>query len=273
MIKINDEVYEYSKFPNGEIRFTDVRITNSPAIIEWIYENNEEFFIIQMLVKYLREYCNSIALEVPFCPYGQQDRKIKGQIFSFKYFAQILNDMNLDDVTFYDPHSIVMNAAIKNSTIKYLDLSKEKMEEFQYDMAFYPDNGAAKKYSEIYPDIPYRYGNKKRNLDNGDIICYEVIADKQEIEGKNILIVDDLCMGGTTFKEAAKALKEMGAKRIGLQITFLMPNSLEFVKNIKDFGIDEIITYEDGISQFVLNQIDKEDSEMLYYDEISKEIN
>lgn len=262
MITVNRQEYTFSHFPNGEIKFPEIpapdslmdyaQIITSGDVIEWIFEKNEEFFVIQMLVKFLQNRGHKIILHVPFCPYGQQDRKIPGQLFSFKYFAQILNDMNLNEVVFLDPHSLVMDAAIKNSSVRYLDIS-EQMEE--YDMLFYPDNGAAKKYSEIYPGRPYRFGNKKRNLDTGEILKYEVLADRGDIEGKKVLIVDDLCMGGRTFKEAAKALKELGAAKIGLQITHLMPESQTFIQELKSFGIEELFTTFKGISSRTVRMV------------------
>lgn len=262
MITVNRQEYTFSHFPNGEIKFPEIpapaslmdyaQIITSGDVIEWIFEKNEEFFVIQMLVKFLQNRGHKISLHVPFCPYGQQDRKIPGQLFSFKYFAQILNDMNLNEVVFLDPHSLVMDAAVRNSSVRYLDIS-EQMEE--YDMLFYPDNGAAKKYSEIYSGRPYRFGNKKRNLDTGEILKYEVIADRGDIEGKKVLIVDDLCMGGRTFKEAAKALKELGAAKIGLQITHLMPESQTFIQELKSFGIEELFTTFKGISSRTVRMV------------------
>jgi ribose-phosphate pyrophosphokinase len=264
MIKINGVEYQYSRFPNGEIKFPEIpapesiadlaHITADGDTIDWVFENNEEFFVIQILVKELKDKGRRVNLHMPFCPYGQQDRKMPGQLFSFKYFAQMLNDMDLDRVMFIDPHSLVMNAAIKHSLVRYLDLRWTQSE--KYDLLFYPDNGAAKKYSEVYPGQPYRFGNKKRNLETGEILKYEVIADKSDIEGKQVLIVDDLCMGGRTFREAAKALKELGAKSVGLQITHFMPESVMFLSNFKESGIDDIYTYFDGISQIPLRQFE-----------------
>lgn len=47
----------------------------------------------------------------------------------------------------------------------------------------------------------------------------DVAGDVDNIEGKNILIVDDICSKGGTFYFSAKKLKELGAKNIYLHIT------------------------------------------------------
>lgn len=44
-------------------------------------------------------------------------------------------------------------------------------------------------------------------------------------------------MDGRTFKEAAKALNNMGATQIDLYITHLMPAAEDFFLNYKDYGI------------------------------------
>lgn len=261
MIEVNGKEYTYSLFPNGEIKFFEVlgpasladaaKLYSTGHTIKWVFESNEEFFVLQMIVKHLKEIGGGypVSLFMPYCPYGQQDRRMDGQLFSFKYFAQLLNDLQLDRVHFLDPHSGVMDAAISHSKVSYIHLDETMR---GYDLLFYPDNGAAKKYSEVYPGRPYRFGNKKRNLDTGDILKYEVIADKTDIENKKVLIVDDLCMGGRTFQSAAQALKELGAKKIGLQITHLMPESVTFVQEFQKYDINELYTYVDGISGHVV---------------------
>jgi len=253
MIKINYSDLDKNYFPNNEFKFImpyrEWWKDEEVYTIEWIFENNEEIFLIQMLKKYLDDKNIKCELNVPFLPYGQQDRPIKDQLFSFKYFAQIINDMKFTKVSFCDPHSLVMQACINNAEVYYLKPLKD------YDLVFYPDNGACKKYSEIY-DFPYRYGNKKRNLDTGEIIKYEVIGERSDFEGKYILIIDDLCMGGRTFKEASLALYKMGARCIDLQIAHFMPNSVDFLKHHKEYGIKSIYTHIGGISSIPLSLLD-----------------
>jgi ribose-phosphate pyrophosphokinase len=149
-------------------------------------------------------------------------------------------------VEVYDPHSNVLPALL-NHCKEYYPVNDFLLDETYYndglpwDLLFFPDNGAAKKYSEAL-DEPYRFGNKKRNLDTGEIVCYEVIADKADIEGKKILIVDDMVMGGRTFVEAAKTLREMGASQVDLYVTHLKPESRKFYNSKGNGLIDNIYT-------------------------------
>lgn len=247
MLYLNGEIIPIEHFPNSEVKIqTPIdcdRYINDKYTFDFslIFENNEEIFVMALLCEYLKDKYpnNRIYLYCYFLPYGQADRECGGNIFTFKYFANLINQMGFSEVIFFDPHSPVMVAAINHARLIPIEiLSTEK-----YDLFFYPDAGAAKKYSEIF-NAPYRFGNKKRDLTTGEIIRYEVIADREETEGKRILIIDDICMGGRTFKEAAKALHEMGAKQIDLQITHLMPVAKDFCHNYKDFYIDNFYSYD-----------------------------
>ena len=59
----------------------------------------------------------------------------------------------------------------------------------------------------------------KRDRATGQIKGIDVGGDVDNIAGKNILIVDDICSKGGTFYFSAKKLKELGAKNIYLHIT------------------------------------------------------
>lgn len=262
MIIIDGTPYEWERFPNNEIKFPVVG-TGAEKQITWLWENNEEFFVIQMITKHLKDNDGKVKLVVPFCPYGQQDRKMPDQLFSWKYFAQLVNDAGFYSVVIVDPHSRVMAASLNHCFVTYPELDMNTMFRIGYDLVFYPDNGAAKKYSEIYTDVPYRFGNKKRDLKTGEILGYEVIADKKDIEGQKILIVDDICMGGRTFKEAAKALLEMGAECVGLQITHFMPQAEEFLKHFREYGISEVYTYGDGVSRLIYTKLTKDECKFI----------
>jgi ribose-phosphate pyrophosphokinase len=89
------------------------------------------------------------------------------------------------------------------------------------DYVFYPDAGAMKRYSEIlkFPDnVQYFYGDKKRNLQTGEIISYELI-NSPELIGRNVLIIDDLCSFGTTFLKCGEKLKNNAVANIFLYVS------------------------------------------------------
>lgn len=247
MICINNIDFIPTEFPNGELNFDkkeiDKRLVCHVNSIYFKYNKetlNKDILSLMFIGMYLNDKKIDCELIFDFCPYGQMDREMDDHIFSFKYFANMINMLNFKRVSINDPHSPVMTLLINNS--ESYELIKRIQSIDKYDLICYPDSGAAKKYSELYPKYNnYITGYKKRNLKTGEIIRYEILAEPKDIENKTILIIDDICMGGRTFKECAKALKSMGAKQVDLSISHWMPQSEEFQKNYKEFGIDNII--------------------------------
>ena len=252
MVTYNGVNVVKGRFPNNEVDYKqlyDATVSNGSNEFKLVFESNEDLFNLIVVKKWFDDATDGhkgCRLTIKYFPYCQMDREMPTHLFSLKYVAQIVNELKFDDVLVYDPHSNVLPALLNRCNIWYpvkhmLRCRKDGDLVYRCDLLFYPDNGAAKKYSEIL-DMPYRFGNKKRNLDTGEIVCYEVIADKSDIEGKKILIVDDMVMGGRTFVEAAKALREMGAAHVDLYVTHLKPESRTFYKSKGNGLIDTIYT-------------------------------
>ena len=254
MIFLNNEKIVKGRFPNNEVDYVPLDSVHVPFMssgedtFEVIFESNEDLFNLQVAKKWWDDRVTNekikSRLRIKFFPYSQMDRAMNSHLFSLKYVAQIINDMKFDVIEVWDPHSNVLPALLNKCVVKYpvVDFltSSAHLDEKQYDLLFFPDNGAAKKYSEILDAKKYRFGNKRRNLETGEIEGYEVIANPADIAGKKILIVDDLVMGGRTFVEAAIALRDLGAAEIDLYVTHLMPQARKFY-NSKGFGnIDNI---------------------------------
>lgn len=244
MLTINDKNAVNGLFPNNEVDYKPIKEFESvymgrDFIFNLVFESNIDLFNLMVMSKAVDDKCKHCYkhLIISFFPYEQMDREMDSHLFSLKYVARLINDCNFSEVSILDPHSNVLPALLNNVKVTYPSL----LECGTYDLFFYPDNGAAKKYSEVY-DSPYRFGNKRRNLDTGEIISYDVIASREDIEGKKILIVDDLVMGGRTFTEAAKALKEMGAAQVDLHVTHVMPQARNFWNSKGNGWIDNLYT-------------------------------
>jgi ribose-phosphate pyrophosphokinase len=162
---------------------------------------------------------------MPYIPNARQDRvKSSEDVFTLKYFVEIINQLDFRSVEVLDPHSSVSEALIDNIIIDKPDsiiknvIDKISEIEGEIPSMFYPDEGAGKRYSGMIT-LPYAFGIKKRDWKTGDILGLDVAGDIDNIQGKNILIVDDICSRGGTFYFAAKKLKELGANNIYLYIS------------------------------------------------------
>lgn len=229
MIKIDGNDIDIGSFPDGSIL---VKYDPKPfqkvghAKLSWYYENDREFLALIYLVKHLRSHgVNDIYLYMPYIPNARMDRvKSSEDVFTLKYFAELLNSLNLSRIEVLDPHSSVSEALINNLYIyspePYISAIINKIGS-PIDgnlMMFYPDSGAVKRYSDM-AKLPYAFGVKMRDWATGSIISLEAAGLVSEIPGKDILIVDDICSRGGTFLRAAKKLKALGANDIYLFVS------------------------------------------------------
>jgi ribose-phosphate pyrophosphokinase len=158
---------------------------------------------------------------MPYIPHARMDRvKNEEDVFTLKYFCEVINSLNFSAVYVRDAHS--------NVSLALLDRVLDFGVEFYIHKAavlskanaiFYPDEGAMKRYSD-QSELPYAFGMKKRDWKTGDILGLDII-NPENIVGKDVLIVDDICSRGGTFYHSAKALKEAGAKSVTLYVTHL----------------------------------------------------
>jgi ribose-phosphate pyrophosphokinase len=246
MITLNGKPVDIGNFPDGTILMKQGKLLGAPTI-HWRYENDREFLALIYLVKHLNRLgYDFIDLYMPYIPNARMDRvKHDEDVFTLKYFAELLNSLNFDTVTVLDPHSNVSEALINNLRVlspkKYinrvLDDIKVRVEELYNPMSFdvqkrcsltvfFPDEGSMKRYSNSC-DLPYAFGVKKRNWETGAIEGLDVEGATDLICGKDILIVDDICSRGGTFYHSAKKLKELGAKDIYLFVSHCEDTVLE----------------------------------------------
>ena len=243
MIKLNNEVIKINRFPDGTLLLNpDIRMNlmnDGPAIITWHYENNEEMITLMFLTRHLQNNCISdIRLVMPYIPNARQDRvKSILDVFTLKYFAEFINNLHFTTVTVLDPHSSVSEALFNNIIIetpkKYIrnavaiiEGAKIAANDNSSLIAFYPDEGAMKRYSGLIP-MPYAFGIKKRDWETGKILGLDAAGSTELIKNNDVIIIDDICSRGGTFYHSAKKLKELGAKNIYLYITHCEPTIFE----------------------------------------------
>ena len=239
MIRVNDVVINTNNFPDGTL-LVKLPVNIKPSYeIQWYYENDTELFKLICITKHLKEkYPRAgIDLIMPYLPNARQDRvKDSEDVFTLKYFCEIINSLEFDTVFVKDVHSNVGLALldrvieikpwehIYNTLTKIVyfetgDVMHEAREEcYKNLLLFYPDEGAMKRYSSEL-SMPYLFGVKDRDWKTGQIKRLNLAGDVSMIEGKNILIIDDICSKGGTFYYAARELKEAGAANIYLYIT------------------------------------------------------
>ena len=164
-----------------------------------------------------------INLFIPYFPAARQDRvMIPGEPLSVKVYADILNAMNLNRVTFFDAHSEVTPALVNNcEVIPNHKFIAEVLKTIGSNVKLIsPDGGALKKIykvSEFLGGIEVVECSKSRDLKTGKLSGFKVYND--DLKGMNCLIVDDICDGGGTFIGLAEELKEKNAGKLFLAVS------------------------------------------------------
>ena len=257
MIKVNNEVVEIKRFPDGTLNIkgnSDITNCYDEVIISWHYENDAEFIAVSFLTKYYQASGCNVYLYLPYVPNGRMDRvESPDDIFTMKYFGELINSLNFKKVFIMDSHSSVSYAVIKKcSFIDSSDIVESVISKIKKidktPIMFYPDEGSVKRYSKKI-DLPFAFGMKNRDWKTGKILGLDIFGlEPEEIKGKSILIRDDICSKGGTFYHSAQKLKELGADKIYLFVTHCENSILdgefgEYKQNLIETGlIDHIFT-------------------------------
>ncbi len=272
MISVNNEKISTKHFPDNTqfFKLDTGFVQEIPNLftITWAYENEEECMTLWYAVNHLRDKKKNaiINLYVLYFPNARMDRtKANDEVFTLKYFAKFINELNLNNVYILDPHSNVTPALINNVTIlpwedyvkrvmEYLEFNVNLNQEHSNDgcvkmierlVIYFPDNGAMKRYCDtnLFGNREVLYGIKNRDWATGKILGltindrngYELKSDKKNVkvlEGKTVLMVDDIISYGGTFSISADKLKELGAKEIYAYATHCEKSVLDADKSI-----------------------------------------
>jgi ribose-phosphate pyrophosphokinase len=228
MIKVNSIEVQQSSFPDKTLllKISDTILENCDDTgyinIHWLYENDAELFTLICVKRYLDEnFCHkAIHLIMPYIPHARMDRvKNSEDVFTLKYFCEIINSLHFTTVEVRDAHSNVSLALLNNVYEEPIeDYVRDAISQSGAEALFFPDEGAMKRYAGLFKDMPYAFGMKKRDWKTGQIQGLDII-NAEAVKDKNILIVDDICSRGGTFYHSAKALKAAGAKSVSLYVT------------------------------------------------------
>jgi ribose-phosphate pyrophosphokinase len=234
--------YEVSHFPDGQHSFNLIEDEDNTFEILREYANKhsitiesrlnsfEDLEIILCATQALKNLgIKRIRLYIPYFLGGRSDRKfMKGGINYIKdVIAPIINQQGYEEVEIMDPHSYTLEACINNfSKIDTRELlnfvfkdyfllkgyKTWKQENVDNILLVSPDAGALKKIYEVAQHIGYKsdviVATKYRNPITGQIERTNVPLNiTDDYLDKDIFIVDDICDGGRTFIEIAKAIK------------------------------------------------------------------
>ncbi len=207
------------KFPGGEWH---LRLPAEPEIPAYARVNGctaDDLVLLGLWADSAHQAGHRAIAHIPYLPAARADR---GTPFGARVYANMINAAGLDEVVVFDPHSPVAPGLVQNIRIVYsaevlADVLREAGEADAYSAVLAPDKGAVERASKAADalGLPLFTATKTRDFDTGKLTSFEV---PQLPRSGRILVVDDICDGGGTFRGLATAAG-IGRDRLGLWVS------------------------------------------------------
>ena len=224
MLSINGIPVEVEHFQDNTQKLHISDFECNPFHIEWKYSNDEELVTLIFICGYLRDNypdC-TIRLEMLYVPNARMDRvEEKGDVFTLKYFCNVINSLQFDSVIVFDTHSKVTDALVdrmvKIPTEELLQKVLDTIHVGYFDNKFksmtivFPDRGAYDRYSSLEILKPFKkiIGNKSRDWKTGTLQDQELYGVDQLETGVPVLIIDDILSSGGTICKTISNIREV----------------------------------------------------------------
>ncbi len=197
--------------------------------------------------------CNyTPVITIPWLIDSQADRRFnKNESFGLKLVCQFLNNLDAQFKIFHPHNQEVVEAIMSN--VEIIDNSEfikkvlwgEGGVDYPELILMSSDAGGFKPLMKLCDKINWRgetySASKSRRYENGETQINQIV-DRADFQGKDILIVDDLCIFGGTFKGLSQLLKERNCGNLYLAVSHL---------TVQHLGSDPITNYYDKV--FVTN--------------------
>ena len=221
---VNNNIFDFPSGCEPHIQLSDELVSPYSVSIACRIKNGNDVMRLLLCVDALkRKFITSYSLFISYLPFARQDRVMNhGEPLSLKVFSDLINSCGFNRVEIFDPHSDVALACINNSVaIPNYDFVKAVMAKLDTSLIVCPDAGAYKKIVSLCKNIGYKshivYCNKIRDVSTGKIV--EITVDSDNFNGRDLVIVDDICDGGGTFILLAEKLKSRNAGKISLIVS------------------------------------------------------
>lgn len=212
----SDIKYSISKFPDGEVQITLGEFSHKDEInVRCRITSTEDLFILMQVSDILVRHGMYFNISIYYLMGMRMDRVMDfNRPYTLKMVVNTLDNLGAYNIAIFCPHSEVCLDLFKKTQVTSIHSSE--WEKYMYELTtstdyqyMLPDAGAVKRY--YYDEKPaddILIGKKVRDVATGNITSIG-IENPEALNGKRILLVDDLCDGGGTFCGLAKAIREI----------------------------------------------------------------
>ena len=182
-----------------------------------------------------------LNITIPCLLDAQADRRFNSnESHNLKLVLYHLRKLNFESITIFHPHNqevveailpnvkILDNSYFIQQVISKIPVGLEDIGKDNHLILMSTDAGGFKPLMKLCDKIGWKgetfSASKSRKYEDGKSVLTQQI-DRQDFGGKDILIIDDICVKGGTFVGLAKMLKERNAGKLYLAISHLtVPN-------------------------------------------------
>lgn len=201
-----------------------------------------------------------ISVIMPFMYEGRQHKRNGRESLDCAYALEELAEMGISDFVTFDAHDPrVMNATPLNGFDNFspnyqfaralLLSEKDMIIDKEHTVVISPDEGALQRAIYLASVLGVDTGMfyKRRDYSQmvggkNPIVAHEFLGDN--IDGKDVIIIDDMISSGESMLDTARQLKERNANRVYICCTYgLFTNGLDaFDKAYEKMYFDKVIT-------------------------------
>jgi len=215
------------RFPDGEIDIKvndDLRGSDCFVIQPTSPPVNENWIELLLLLDCLRRAsAGRITAVLPYYGYARKDRKDEGRVpISAKVVANTLVNCGADRLLTLDMHAAQIQGfydiPVDHMYAKPVLLEAIRKLSIDNPVIVSPDVGGikmARSYAKAMDNADLAIVDKRR-ISGSQIAVEHVIG---EVEGRNVIIVDDMISTGGSISEAARIVRKNGARSVVIAVT------------------------------------------------------
>jgi ribose-phosphate pyrophosphokinase len=214
------------RFPDGEIDIKindDVRGSDCFVLQPLCPPVNENWVELLLLLDCLRRAsAGRVTAVMPYYGYARKDRKDEGRVpISAKVVANTISNAGADRLLTLDMHAAQIQGFydIPVDHLYAKPVLVKGLEKLNIDnpVIVSPDVGGIKMARSYTKEL----GNDlaivdKRRISGSEIAVEHMIG---EVKGRNVIIIDDMISTGGSIAEAARVVREHGAKHIVIAVS------------------------------------------------------
>lgn len=250
-----------TKYPDGSSYVTTEHSGEQSSVFR-VNTYEDLHHLEQFVDAFNNKYGERPIITIPCLIDAQADRRFAdNQSSGLKIVCKRLNSMDADFKIFHPHNPEVVGALLDN--VEIIDneefikqiLTKLNVTKFKYGnvpiddkplfdnlILMSSDAGGFKPLMKLCDKLRWKgdvfSAAKARSWDEIDGTKFTQLVDRSDFGGKDVLIIDDLSIGGGTFKGLSKLLKERNVGKLYLAVSHM---------TVQDLGRDPVTNYFDKV--------------------------